>query len=74
LEARKAPRLTGLLRMKAAVPRSSSRATAPIATRMAAIGPNWLRFFTSWSTASAAVGVGTVSWMLPPARLTSSGV
>ena len=49
---------TVLDRMNAAVPRSRSVATAPIARMIAANAPNWARFFQSWSTASAAVGVG----------------
>ena len=43
----------------AAVPRSVLVATAPIARTIAANAPNWARFFQSWSTASAATGVGS---------------
>ena len=49
--------------------------TAPIARMIAANAPNWARFFQSWSTASAAVGVGTTrspNWS-PPAALRISG-
>ena len=53
LAARNDPRETDFDRMKAAVPRSRSVATAPIARMIAANAPNWARFFHSWSTASA---------------------
>ena len=58
LAARNAPRPTGRASRKAAVPRSSSVETAPIARMMAASAPNWPRFFWTWLTASAVVGVG----------------
>ena len=75
LAPRNAPRVAVLDRMKAAVPRSRSVATAPIARMIAANAPNWARFFHSWSTASAAVGVGswTVPSWSPPAALMISG-
>ena len=72
---RNPPRDAVLDRTNAAVPRSFSPATAPIARMIAANAPNWARFFQSWSTASAAVGVGSWSspnWS-PPAALRISG-
>ena len=41
------------VRISAAVPRSFSVATEPIASRIATRTPNWLTFLASWSTASA---------------------
>ena len=52
-----------------------SVATAPIARTIAANAPNWARFFQSWSTASAATGVGSGiggSWS-PRGRLDDLG-
>ena len=49
---------TGFTSRKAAVPRSFSVATEPIARRIAASEPNWPTFLATWSTASAAVGGG----------------
>ena len=58
LAVRNAPRETAFERMNAAVPRSRSVATAPIARMMAANAPNWARFFQTCSTAAAATGGG----------------
>src|SRR5258706_124779 len=55
LVTRKAPRLAGLVRISAAVPRSFSVATEPMASRTAISAPNCPKFFASWSYASAAV-------------------
>ena len=57
---RNAPREAGFVRTNAAVPRSFSEATAPIASRMAASVPVWLMFFRSWSIAIAVDGGGMI--------------
>ena len=72
--ARNAGRVTGWARTSAAVPRSSSPDTLPIASAIAASAPSWRRFFWSCSTAIAAVGAGsaTGSWS-PSAACMISG-
>ena len=62
--ARKAGRPTGWASTIAAVPRSSSPETLPIASAIAASAPSWPRFFWSCSSAIVAVGSGKAigSW------------
>ena len=62
---RNAPRPAGLVRMSAAVPRSFSVATEPIARRPRR-APRTGRGSCSWSTASAAVGGGRTIWNWSP--------
>ena len=54
LARRKVPRESGFVSSSAAVPRSFSTATLPIARRIAVSTPAWPRFFRNWLTASAA--------------------
>ena len=75
LAARNPPRDDVFDSTNAAVPRSVSVATAPIARMIAANAPNCARFFQSWVTASAATGAGSrrsPNWS-PPALLRISG-
>ena len=75
LATRYAAREAGLLSTSAAVPRSFSVATLPIASRMAVRMPAWPTFFSTWSTASLTVGVGNeMSNETPPSDCTSSAV
>ena len=73
LAPRKAPRVTGLVSRKAAVPWSFSPATEPIVTRMAASTPNCPRFLVNCTAASPTTGSGTmpVSWSPPTAEMIS---
>jgi hypothetical protein len=75
LATRNAEREAGLLRTRAAVPRSFSVATLPIASRMAASTPVCPRLRRIWPIESATVGGGTSIWNSAPASEdTSSGV